>query len=129
MARPRKAAAPDDGAATIKLSYTIPDSVVCPFLGVPLTVIHNEQMDKWRAIGAFYYTKWFNTKQEMMHCLYTRDGKVPPFPDRVIQGMRLREPSEVPEGPDPVTVEAKERDEMATAYADEAVEVIRRMGK
>lgn len=55
---------------------------LCPFTGEKLTLIRHDQTGMWRAQGSFYFTRFFDFKQELVHHLLTRGGKAPDFDKR-----------------------------------------------
>lgn len=55
---------------------------VCPYTGNPLTLVKNERTGDWRAVGDFYFTRWFPFKRELYHALLTLNGNEPQWAAR-----------------------------------------------
>ena len=72
-------------AGDIPLPYKVPETATCPFTGQQLKLIHSESIQAWRAVGEFYFTKWYEDPfglQSLMHDLHTKGGRRPKFPLR-----------------------------------------------
>ena len=124
MPKKRKA---DPNTAEIDLGYLVPDTAVCPFLDKPLEIVHSETLGQWCARGDFWYTRWFSSRQELMHWLHWRAGKAPKFPARVkivmVDGPERRERDQQVRL---ATEEDRMREQAVRDYTNEQVERMKR---
>lgn len=105
----------DAHTAVISLSYKVPDAVACPFTGNNIVLLYSENYG-WRGAGAFYSTRFFPYKQELLHYLSYRDGKAPAFPPRPV--VSVKEITIEDKDPDPLA-DVKERDASAAEFVEE----------
>lgn len=76
MAPRGKRTAREDAASPV-----LDDQPLCPFTGEKLLLIQHPGTGSWRAQGPFYFTRFYDFKEDLLHALGLRLGKEDPrFP-------------------------------------------------
>ena len=88
MARPRKEAP--------AVALIDPDTYepLCPFTGQKLELLKHGETGMWRAVGPFYFTRFFHFRRELVWHLLQVAGKKPDFSPRPEISMKERLPPE-----------------------------------
>lgn len=84
-------------AAAVPAAPAPGPNLLCPFTGTPLKIKSVRNGLYWQAEGAFYSTKLYHRKEELLFDISTRDGVKPGFARSAIEVIGVRE--KPPENP------------------------------
>ena len=76
-------------------------TLVCPFTGEQIEIVHNDRLNMYMAKGPFWATKWFDFEEDLLYKLSHRVGKEPMLSPRSrVQVIGVKEPPEAHPGED-----------------------------